>query len=252
MSEQLPIETLRQYLLGELPPGEVDALEQKMFEDDECFDTLHAVEAELLDDYTAGTLSESHRRALERTVLASPHGRSRLAFAETLSVAAQASPTTASNRGWWKRLSGFLWPDSVGARIGVAAAVAVAAIVIWQSTGPSREAFYSGDAIAIAAIDPVTTRSAAKPAQVHIGAARYISLNLRLADEPIPQRYRAELHRGKQLVFRTDGHANVSMSAVAVTIPTTKLSPGRYEITLFNTKTNSPQPVAHYVVDVTR
>lgn len=57
---------LVRYLLGDLSEEEAAHIEKRMFEDDECFDTLVALENQLFDDYVQGLLLDSQRAQFKR------------------------------------------------------------------------------------------------------------------------------------------------------------------------------------------
>jgi hypothetical protein len=77
------------YLLGELPEGERDALEEEYFsEREDAFAELKAAEEDILDAYSRGTLTPERRAAVEARWPQSESGRQRLAFAAALSAAA--------------------------------------------------------------------------------------------------------------------------------------------------------------------
>lgn len=76
--------SMTQYLLGELPEDEQQALEERFFEDSELFAQLMEVENELIDSYVSGELTPHTRQKLEKTLLASPEGRKKLENARIL------------------------------------------------------------------------------------------------------------------------------------------------------------------------
>ncbi|MES1244587.1 MAG: hypothetical protein ABUT39_23475 [Acidobacteriota bacterium] len=78
-------ELLRRYLLGDLPGDEQEALENRLFTDDDLFELAGAVEAEVLEDYAGGGLSPEQRSRVRRYLAASPEGRLQLAVIEGLS-----------------------------------------------------------------------------------------------------------------------------------------------------------------------
>src|SRR5262245_53725294 len=96
-----PDEVLRAYLLGLLPEGEADALEELYFGDPEAFDRMRAAEDDLLDDYAAGRLGSTEKGAFESRYLASSPLRQRVVAARALRLAAGRAPAArAAPRGW--------------------------------------------------------------------------------------------------------------------------------------------------------
>ncbi len=81
-------ELLRGYLLGELPEPEADRLEQRLLTDDDLFDLLEAIEAELLAAASRGELAPAERERVLRRLASSPEGRERLALARSLNAVA--------------------------------------------------------------------------------------------------------------------------------------------------------------------
>ena len=81
-------ELLRSYLLGNLPEPEADSLEERLLADDELFDLVEALEAELLAACSRGELAPAERERVLRRLASSPQGRERLALAHSLNKVA--------------------------------------------------------------------------------------------------------------------------------------------------------------------
>jgi hypothetical protein len=121
---------LKQYLLGLLPEGEAEALEDAYLGDPEVWERLRGVEEDLLDDYAARRLAPAERAVIESRYRASSPLRERLVAARALREAMEAGPRTT--------------PDvaAVAARWGLpltlAAGLILAALVLWpKRPGPS-------------------------------------------------------------------------------------------------------------------
>jgi anti-sigma factor RsiW len=85
MTRQQPSEELMiRYLLGELSEAERGEFERLCFDDDQAFEELLAVEAELTDDYVRGTLKGHRREQFEQHLLRSPARRDELALARLI------------------------------------------------------------------------------------------------------------------------------------------------------------------------
>jgi hypothetical protein len=69
----------RRYLLGEASDEECDVLEQEYFAHQDAVDRIAAAEEDLIEDYLAGQLSPGERERFERTYLAAPQHRVRVA-----------------------------------------------------------------------------------------------------------------------------------------------------------------------------
>src|SRR5581483_9886869 len=86
---------LLRYLLGNLSESEEAEIEDRAFADSEYLGALEAVEADLIDTWVAGGLSESERRAFEQRFLVSPGRRSKVEFARALARIAADRPAPA-------------------------------------------------------------------------------------------------------------------------------------------------------------
>jgi hypothetical protein len=78
-------ELLARYHLGELSPGERDAVEDRYFADVAFHERVMAAEEELIDSYVRGELSTEQRKHFESWFLKSDDRREKLKFAKTLS-----------------------------------------------------------------------------------------------------------------------------------------------------------------------
>ncbi len=77
-------EILRQYLLGTLNEEQVDEIERRLLADGELFELAEAVEGDLLAAAARGKLTSAERGRVLRRLAASPAGRDRLALARGL------------------------------------------------------------------------------------------------------------------------------------------------------------------------
>ena len=86
-------ELLRSYLLGELQEPEAEDLEARLLADDDLFDLLESLEADLLDAASRGELAPAEMERVLRRLASSPEGRERLALARSLhTLANEAAP----------------------------------------------------------------------------------------------------------------------------------------------------------------
>lgn len=124
MKQKMPDdETLRRYLLGQMPEPERDALEDRLIMDGEWRAEVDAVERDLIDDYVRGGLKGDERKSFERLFHASTRRRQKVTFARAFTDAVRASPDVSRNteppietRSWLSLLSpngrpviGFAW-----------------------------------------------------------------------------------------------------------------------------------------------
>ncbi len=93
---------IHRYLLGELPEPEQTAFEQELLGDREKFDEVWATESRLVDSYVRGQMSRPDSDRFERSYLASPRHRERMAIAELFlqEIDGPVTPTVS----WWSSL----------------------------------------------------------------------------------------------------------------------------------------------------
>ena len=91
------LERLKRFLLGDTADAEREAIERQcLAEHSLIFDQLVALEDELRFDYLQGRLSPADHARFERRYLATPDGRSRLAFAQAVMLSADEAPASPS------------------------------------------------------------------------------------------------------------------------------------------------------------
>ncbi len=83
---------IREYLLGRLSDEEEEKIEERLMIDDEFFEELEISKGEILDEYSAGELSQTDRKSFEEGYLASPEGRKRFTFSVALDRLGQRKP----------------------------------------------------------------------------------------------------------------------------------------------------------------
>src|SRR5690348_6306008 len=88
---------LVKYLLGKLTEEEQVRVEDRAFADREYMSALDAAEADVIDAYVSGDLSQGDRRAFELRFLTSPQRRSKIEFARAL-VRATAEEACVASR----------------------------------------------------------------------------------------------------------------------------------------------------------
>jgi len=77
-------ESLRKYLLGNLPPGEIAVLEERLLTDTVFYDELLMLEDELIDQYLSGEQSQAERESFEAHFALAPERQQKLRFARAL------------------------------------------------------------------------------------------------------------------------------------------------------------------------
>jgi cell division protein FtsL len=103
MPEDYRSSELIRYLLRELPEDQVEAIEQRYFTNEDSFDELRRVEAELIDSYAAGELESDQKKKFEQLYLSMPEGKSRIQFAEALRLKASKLPKPATSFSGFKK-----------------------------------------------------------------------------------------------------------------------------------------------------
>ncbi len=105
---------LTRYLLGELSETEQAQVEEQLFADTACYDRLHALKAELTDQYVRGGLTAKEQQVFARRFLATKDGREDELFARALDVvlreeseAQQPVITTAATLSWREKLAQY-------------------------------------------------------------------------------------------------------------------------------------------------
>ena len=103
-------ETVRRYLLGQLPDSEQQKVEERLLSEDDLFEELEVTEDELIEEYVAGQLSREERQWLEQNLLASSEGKRKHRFAVAFNdlVAptpvpfVESAPQSVALR-WWRK-----------------------------------------------------------------------------------------------------------------------------------------------------
>ena len=84
-------DAIARYLLGLSSDEERSAILERLFQDQDYFDRIRAVECELLDRYSRGEMIASEREWMESSLLASDEGRRMLDFARGLAAVQKRS-----------------------------------------------------------------------------------------------------------------------------------------------------------------
>lgn len=77
-------DTIRQYLLGQLPQEDSARLEERLLSDSDFFEELLIAEEELIDEYLGGDLSQAERPGFETHFLVAPERQGKLRFGRAL------------------------------------------------------------------------------------------------------------------------------------------------------------------------
>jgi hypothetical protein len=107
-------QTIRAYLLGQLPEAETERLDELSITDDECAERIRAVEHDLVDAFARGELEGVALERFRSTYLATARGRDSIRFAEALQSLDETSgsggPSAAGRRQTTLARSTRNWP----------------------------------------------------------------------------------------------------------------------------------------------
>lgn len=129
-SEHVDQVLLTRYLLGSLTEEEQVEVENRAFADGSQMNALEAAEADLIDAYVHGQLSQAECRAFEHRFLTSPGRRRKVEFARALAQVASESQIVSRPANWQALLSVVRGWNRIPQ---VAAALAVAIFLIGGS-----------------------------------------------------------------------------------------------------------------------
>jgi hypothetical protein len=100
MTEKYSVQTLRDYLLGQLPEPEAERLDELSIADDECADRITAAEHDLVDAFARGELQGIELERFRSRYLTTPAGHEAVRFARALqSLDENPVPAIASAAG---------------------------------------------------------------------------------------------------------------------------------------------------------
>lgn len=117
------------YLLGQLPPEEMDRTEKDLLADRDLFDLAETVEDDLVDRYAREELSDAERRRFERRLLTSSRIRQRLEVARALAAHDRTRSIAASTAGRGRRGARWIGGGGAGAPTRLAWAATLVALV---------------------------------------------------------------------------------------------------------------------------
>ena len=278
------------YLLGELTDDAREKFEEEYFKDDGLFESVCAMEDELIHAYLQDHLGPKHRVQFEDTYLSNPRHREKVDLARELmrqaldlarqeadseSPLEQESPVTHRPGSFMSSLLAFLQFETHGARLSLASAALLALLISgWlaieqvqtkarlgeiqtQNAELQRRGQIAGLALSFV-LTPGLQRDGEAPRRLLLppGAAR-IRLQLELESEDASQRYLASVTRveGSEI---WSGEAQPlrsggSLQALTVELSAGLLSSEDYLITLKGlTQGSEPETLESYVFSVVR
>ena len=148
-------ETIRQFLLGDLPETERAALEDSFLDDAQIFEQIEDAENDLVDDYVGGRLGAPERKLFESYYLALPENRVKIESARVLRRELQNEKTETVNvtvaetvaekpAGFWQSIQNFFTSNALVPVAGFAVLLFIVG-VLWFAfrTQPNNEIVYS-------------------------------------------------------------------------------------------------------------
>lgn len=139
-------EQIVRYILGELSPEEADDLESAYFVDDDYFEHVQAVEAELIRNFIKGAMPPDLRVRFEKRYRESPELARKVGFARVvagasrdLRQATQPAIRQVERSSWIRRLFGFDVPHTRSVTAVAAATIVIVVLVVWKDTRSKPE-----------------------------------------------------------------------------------------------------------------
>jgi len=243
-------DAITRYLLGLSSDEERSAIVERLFQDQDYFDRIRAVECDLLDRYSRGEMTASERELVEGSLLASDEGRRMLDFARGL-AAVQKRPG--------KRRTPYLL---IAAVVLVAAAIGLLSLV-----GKNHNAVETRAMPSLSAPQALPSPSVAFSVLLTPGATRGGGEIKRLAIPPGTDLVQLQLdlegdrHPFYTATLKTTSGTQVweqaalnpqSDGSALCRVPAGVFKSGSYELTLTAASGRSPEVVAYYYFQIFR
>ena len=219
---------MRRFLVGQATPEEQALVDDRLASDPDYFDTLCAVEEELMLAHARGELADEWKSAFEAHVLGSPRRRARAERVSQFAAAvAEAGRTLAHEDPARRAWLGLPRPWAIAAAAAIVAAVATALLVIGPSSG----------GVATLVLAPGLSRAESGQANLFKlpPGLRQVRLETTLPGTP-EARVRATVQPvgGQPLAVPADPVATPTPAGLRVTwlVPASILAPGDYLLIL--------------------
>jgi CHAT domain-containing protein/tetratricopeptide (TPR) repeat protein len=142
-NQDIDRDELRAYLLGELPADERrERIEERLLSDQDLLDALLAEEAELIDDYVFGELTDAELSSFRSNFVITPERRSHIAIARHLyDHAKRMSPENSveGRQGFFAAFSAWLTTKPVTAGMVFAAMLIAVFLIAWFAVRPESD-----------------------------------------------------------------------------------------------------------------
>ena len=249
---------LRRYLLGELTEAEQAGIENQIFSSKDFFNTLEAVEDDLIDDFARGRMTQAAKATFLQNYATSTERKQRIALAELMAR---------------RQSIKVVPPRSMLLRWGVPAAIAAAlsiAVIRWGgllSTAPGVVHTPQGNAsnskVAVTRtpsaphrVLPLSLSFTLAPGAVRsrggirlslTGKPEVVHLDLLPPAVPLPSTFYVKLRRVGEPPIWSSG----PLQQLRTTVPATFLSPGDYILELFSaTDVSGRSTLEEYIFQV--
>lgn len=238
---------MRSYLLGTLAADRRSELEERILCDPEVYEELLVNEEELIDQYVAGSLSNSDKQQFETHFLITAERQKNLRFGRLLNKYVNAHPALAQQPVALNQHAPAIKSLPFGfASFGRVPALAFSAAVLlclgivfcfWLAgRRPAVNVAQQNTAhVMVVTLTPGSTRSSGTIERVTMPPkGDKVKLELEIANTGF-QNYKSELFRESQSLETQDElrmEARGDHHVVPVTIPAEKLSPGDYQVKL--------------------
>jgi hypothetical protein len=252
---------LRAYLLGRLSDEDRHALEEVYFADEEVFDRLLDMQHDLVDAWARGALGREDRAAVEERLLDPSTGELRMRMAKALARhEVERRPQTANARtSHW--FTGSLAAAAAVAVLGVSASIWLGVEnmrlrrAVAPAPAPSSERSApapSSDAPQIAEVrlTPGVRRSEQAPRVVTLPSQARLVRLLLPTDETGPLFVVGIERAGAGRISTQAGLARSESGAVVVWVPVELLTPGDYEVLLWQAREATETLAATYLVRI--
>lgn len=257
----------KRFVLGALSEEKRAEIEDLALGDEETFDLLEAMEADLIDRYVRGGLPLADRQAFAERLAPLPHVQERIANARALAAAADEyvsaseaatlppeRTATARHPVWLLPLAATLLIATVGTIV-----VRQAGFGPWSASAP-RADLTAGEPGAVIELAPGALRTTSASQVVKPGDHAWIALRLDLEDPAVRATERTE-DRELEIVLEAAARGDVvrqrllkptelASRHVNWVVPVQELAPGDYTILLSEVGTR--RVLAHYEFTVVR
>src|ERR1700752_4462456 len=222
---------IREYLLGELSEDEQEKIEERLMVEDDLFQELEISEGELIEEYRAGELSQKEKQSFE-LFLSTPEGRRRHTFAVAIECLEQTEPQP-QPAGWLERFRRLIQQPQWAIP-----AVASAALMVIVAVVGIRYVLQPPKFFAITLTNNAIRRAAGDNQYPIIAVppdASELRITLTLPEPAIQgAHFSVELDNRREITtFEPSGQ---DANSVSVVIPTRKVPPGLYALTIYEIK----------------